>query len=273
MVIAAYWLFNRRARKISRDYLDRVERFAEKSGKGHLRLNTLSHFERFGHAIAERILAWGGEMTRSEADYRDGAFDRLAGLSREGKSVLLLSSHLGNTEILRAFNTRKLRVTVNVLMDSRNSRKMAQIIRSTNSEAAVHVVEADDEDSVMSAFLGDAIVKGEWFAMMADRLTSEKSRRTVRAELLGGEVLLPASPWIVASVFRLPVFLLHAVRDGKSYSVYLKEIGMLSPDRKCRAAEAERCAQIYCRELERLILEAPYDWFNFYDFWRDDAGD
>ena len=52
-----------------------------------------------------------------------------------------------------------------------------------------------------------------------------------------------------------------------------KEIGMLSPDRKCRAAEAERCAQIYCRELERLILEAPYDWFNFYDFWRDDAGD
>lgn len=272
-VIAAYWLFNRRARKISRDYLDRVERFAEKSGKGHLRLNTLSHFERFGHAIAERILAWGGEMTRSEADYRDGAFDRLAGLSREGKSVLLLSSHFGNTEILRAFNTRKLRVTVNVLMDSRNSRKMAQIIRSTNSEAAVHVVEADDEDSVMSAFLGDAIVKGEWFAMMADRLTSEKSRRTVRAELLGGEVLLPASPWIVASVFRLPVFLLHAVRDGKSYSVYLKEIGMLSPDRKCRAAEAERCAQIYCRELERLILEAPYDWFNFYDFWRDDAGD
>ena len=56
-VIAAYWLFNPRARRISREYLDRAERFAEKSGKGRLRLSTLAHFERFGHAIAERILA------------------------------------------------------------------------------------------------------------------------------------------------------------------------------------------------------------------------
>ena len=271
-VIAAYWLFNRRARRISRDYLDRVERFAERSGKGRLRLSTLAHFERFGHAIAERILAWSGVMTRSEADYRDGAFERLAELSREGKSVLLLSSHLGNTEILRAFNTRKLRVAVNVLMDSRNSRKMAEIIRRTNAEAAVHVVEADDEDSVMSAFLGDAMEKGEWFAMMADRLTKETSRRTVRAELLGEEVILPASPWIVASAFRLPVFLIHAVRDGKSYSVYLKEIGPVALDRRNRSASAARYAEMYCRELERLILEAPYDWFNFYDFWREDAG-
>ena len=271
-VIAAYWLFNPRARRISREYLDRAERFAEKSGKGRLRLSTLAHFERFGHAIAERILAWSGEMTRGEADYRDGAFGRLQELSREGRSVLLLSSHLGNTEILRAFNTRRLRVTVNVLTDSRNSRKMAEIIRSAGPESAIHVVEAGDEDAVMKAFLGGAIERGEWFAMMADRLTGEGSRRTVQAELLGERVTLPASPWIVASAFRLPVFLLHAVRTGRRCSVYLKEIGPVALDRRNRSASAARYAEMYCRELERLILEAPYDWFNFYDFWREDAG-
>ena len=60
--------------------------------------------------------------------------------------------------------------------------------------------------------------------------------------------------------------------DLRRYSVYLKEIGPVALDRRNRSASAARYAEMYCRELERLILEAPYDWFNFYDFWREDAG-
>ena len=28
--------------------------------------------------------------------------------------------------------------------------------------------------------------------------------------------------------------------------------------------------QDYVARLERLCREAPYNWFNFYDFWRED---
>ena len=28
----------------------------------------------------------------------------------------------------------------------------------------------------------------------------------------------------------------------------------------------------YARRLERYCLMAPYQWFNFYDYWSDDAG-
>jgi predicted LPLAT superfamily acyltransferase len=27
----------------------------------------------------------------------------------------------------------------------------------------------------------------------------------------------------------------------------------------------------YVQRLESLCREAPYNWFNFYDFWNDDA--
>jgi predicted LPLAT superfamily acyltransferase len=41
------------------------------------------------------------------------------------------------------------------------------------------------------------------------------------------------------------------------------------------AAEREQqialALQAYVSRLEALVREAPYNWFNFYDFWGEDA--
>jgi predicted LPLAT superfamily acyltransferase len=39
-----------------------------------------------------------------------------------------------------------------------------------------------------------------------------------------------------------------------------------------RAAAAARHAQAYVNQVEAVLRDAPYEWYNFFDFWAQPAG-
>ena len=64
-------------------------------------------------------------------------------------------------------------------------------------------------------------------------------------------------------------------RGGRRYDVRFEELADFSrrPD---DATACERALQdaitAYVTRLEALAREAPYNWFNFHDFWGEDGG-
>jgi predicted LPLAT superfamily acyltransferase len=73
---------------------------------------------------------------------------------------------------------------------------------------------------------------------------------------------------------RRVVFMVGLYRGGRRYQVRFEELADFSAP-PADPAERERRLQAalaaYVARLESLVREAPYNWFNFYDYWQEDA--
>jgi predicted LPLAT superfamily acyltransferase len=90
---------------------------------------------------------------------------------------------------------------------------------------------------------------------------------------IGAPAEFPDAPFLIAAALRVPVVLSFGLyRGGNRYDLYFEafEIEHDVPRAQRRAALARMQAR-YAQRLEHHVRLAPYNWFNFYDFWRDDA--
>ena len=70
------------------------------------------------------------------------------------------------------------------------------------------------------------------------------------------------------------VFLLHCFQLGGDYYLGMEPFAdQIAPARDERHAAYEAYAQKFATALERQVLRAPLQWFNFYDFWGSNAED
>ena len=90
----------------------------------------------------------------------------------------------------------------------------------------------------------------------------------IDAKFFGEDARLPIGPYVLATLLQCPVFLIHCFRlDGKyrlGYELFAEQIGA---DRKTRGADYKASAQQFAVALEKQVIRAPLQWFNFFDFW------
>jgi len=67
-----------------------------------------------------------------------------------------------------------------------------------------------------------------------------------------------------------PIVLMFGVyRGGNRYDVYFEKLtDMQHVERRDRNAMIETALESYVSRLEHYCRDAPYNWFNFYDFWK-----
>ena len=77
---------------------------------------------------------------------------------------------------------------------------------------------------------------------------------------------------MIAAALKVPLIVFFGIYlGGNRYEIHfelLAEEIVLS--RKNRAEDIQMWTQKYVDLLERYILKAPYNWFNFYDYWHED---
>ena len=79
---------------------------------------------------------------------------------------------------------------------------------------------------------------------------------------------------ILASLLECPVYLFFCLREGERYRIYCEPFAeRIVLPRGERVPRLRDYLQQYARRLEAYCLSGPYQWFNFYDFWRRDALD
>src|SRR5690606_16689867 len=107
--------------------------------------------------------------------------------------------------------------------------------------------------------------------IMADRALA--TDRAVDVEFLGGRARFPVGPWQLASTLQVPVILgFGCYLGGNRYAAHFELFAeSVRIPRHAREVTIQQLAQHYARRLEHYAQLAPYNWFNFYDFWP--AGD
>jgi len=272
-VVFYYFLSSSRARAASRDYLRRVATFPEglrALGKAPNAWTSWKHFRTFGHSMIDRACFWAGMGGRFRVDFPERP--KLLALNEKKQGALLLGSHLGSIDVLRALVTKKA-TPVNILMFGANARKFNAVVEAIDASADFRAIEVEPGSIQFMLDLHACIDRGEFVAVLGDRAELASEKRTGRARFLGAETAFPLGPLWIAHLLECPVYLIFALNRGPdSYEICLESFAeRILLDRKHRERDLGLWLERYVRRLESQCLSTPLQWFNFYDFWQSNA--
>jgi len=266
-VVSYYWLINRAGRQASRQYLQRVSAYLPEQGLQGSNYDSYRHFISFANAIIDKLAVWSGSITLQDIDYkgREAIAEHLS--QRHG--LLILGSHLGNLEVLRAIASLRKDVTLNVLVHTKHAEKFNALLKRHATTSRVNLMQVTDTNAATAMLLQDKIDAGELVVIAADRIPVTGHDRVTSAAYLGCPALFPQGPFILAALLKCPVYTLFCLKHLDRYTIYFDWFsdGLTLP-RKNREASLARYAQEYADRLQHYCLKEPLQWFNFYDFWQ-----
>jgi predicted LPLAT superfamily acyltransferase len=274
-VVSYFFVTDARGRRASLSYLRRVH--ADPRGRTSLPRapglrECFRHYRSFALAIVDRLAIWFGRA--DDFVFETHGLDYVDRLAEQGRGALILGSHLGSFDALRLL-AKRAGSTVNVLMFTANAQRINQVLREVAPEVEASVIQVDP-GSVQSVFtIRERLRRGEHVAILADRIEVGDRNRAMRVPLLGGPVQLPQAPVLLAGLLGCPLVTVVALRDGPArYEVFVDVLAerVALPQRGRNDAVASLLGA-YAASLERHCLRMPYQWFNFFDYWQDDASD
>ena len=265
-IVSYFVLTGRDARRASRDYLRRVLDRPVRRG------DIWRHLHVFASTILDRLYFYTDDQ---------GVFDICVqgaelfdSITRSGRGALLLSAHLGSFDAMRgAAQQREDDLSLRVLMDLSHGAALNAALRSVNPALLDLVIDSSQASTELGLAIRDAIEEGCVVGLMADRVNSPQEK-TVTVEFFGESVRVPATPWLLAAVLRVPVLLgICTFEGGRRYQVNFECLhpGGQAIGSRQRMAFAQQQAQAYMARVEHYARRSPYNWFNFYRYWSDEA--
>ncbi|MCH1931069.1 glycosyltransferase family 2 protein [Shewanella sp. A25] len=272
-VICYFFLTGSVSRQASLDFLRRVQKLEPE----HPQLNpvvgwrdSLKHFIAFGNAALDRIDAWCDRIQLSQVDFPDRQL--LAEQLNSGKGAVLLVSHLGNLELCRAISIHQRKVKVNVMVLTSHAENFNKVLKQLNPDSTLNLIQVTELNPATSMLLQQKIEDGELVVIAGDRTSSHSAGRVIYAPFMGQDAAFPQGPFILAGLLDCPVYLMFCLREQGRYRVHLEHFAQtLKGPRAGRMDRLQKAVERYSERLEYFARREPLQWFNFFDFWRDDS--
>lgn len=255
-----YALFDRSARRASRDWLRRV------LGVEPRYRDIYHHFSCFAQVSLDRIFLLKGRteafnVTRTGPQY-------LANLRDTNTGAVLLGAHLGSFEAMRA-GADEDELSLNIVGHFDNAKMVNSLLDRIDPAMRARVIDVGRNPISSTLKIRERIADGEMVALLGDRLgINEKS---VEVEFLGAPARFPTGPFLLASMLKCPVYLVFGLYyEPNRYELFCEPFAeTLSFPRGNRQAALEETVQRFAHRLEFYARKAPYNWFNFFDFWNN----
>ncbi len=253
-VCGYFLLSSAKVRAASRTYLGKV------LGRDPGIADLFRHCHTFAATVLDRVFLLAGDF--STLDVRLHGLDAVQAAMAQGQGVILLGAHLGSFEIIRAAAREKCGPAVSMVMYEENARKVNAVLHAINPELAQRVIELGKPGSMLK--VRDALQRGEFVGILADRVIAGEGEAV--CSFLGEPARFPTGPLRMASMLKCPVMLMVGLyRGGNRYEVHFESLSGIGAGSGGATAEANLAA--YVARIEHYCRIAPYNWFNFFDFW------
>jgi predicted LPLAT superfamily acyltransferase len=253
-----FLLFAGEARKASKNYLRRVLGREPHLGDGYRHIHT------FASTILDRVFLLNGRFDKF--DVRAHLDTAAQAMIDNKQGCILLGAHLGSFEITRAYADQIKGPSASVVMYEENARKLNSVLKAINPGLSQQVIALGKVDSMLK--VEQALQRGEFIGILADR-GLEQGGGSFTCDFLGSPSKFPSGPLRIAYMLKSPVLLMAGVyRGGNRYDLYFEELMDMSKVDLPRNEAIRQAQQRYVERVEYHCRNAPYNWFNFYDFWK-----
>lgn len=259
-LIALYFvLFAHSNRRASLSYLPRA------LGRPATWLDLYRHFFCFAATIHDRIYLINRRYDLFDIDIQ--GHENIRPLIDQNKGVLLMGAHLGSFEVMRAIGRQLPGLRVAMVMHGDNAQKINKMLNAINPEASMDVIPLGRIDSMLQ--VQERLEDGMLVGMLSDRTLGNEPMAQVN--LLGATAGLPIGPFRMAALLRRPVvFMVGLYMGDNRYQVHFETLAdFTDTPRSERAQAVDMAVARYTELLNRYTRLAPYNWFNFFDYWQD----
>jgi predicted LPLAT superfamily acyltransferase len=276
-----FWATAPRARAMSAKYLRKIE---AASGRPANSLSTFKHILTFSQIVLDRVFLLSREVNPNHVfDVRMHGFYPMQAVHFAKTGGIFVGAHLGSFEAMRVLGTRDPSaqealpdLIVRMAMYEENARKINAMLEAINPEAMQYIIALGQPDAMLQ--LQATIDRAEFVGMLADRdlaqqgeQAADKSTSNNAISFLGEPAWFPTGPFRLAMVLKRPVFLMFGIyHGGNRYDIHFEPLEMPDIAGQARVSRAEHLKQwqaAYVARIEHFCKAAPYNWFNFYDFW------
>ncbi|MBI3446424.1 MAG: glycosyltransferase family 2 protein [Magnetospirillum sp.] len=256
-IVLYFFLTGGEQRRASRSYLGRVLNRQPSLAEG------FRHLMDFAGRALDAFAAWSGAVPLRAMEIKGLA------AAADPRGALLLVSHHGNAELSHALMDPALRRRLTVLVHTRHAENYNRLLEVHRGEAASRMLQVTEMGPETAILLRERIEAGEWVAMAGDRVPVLSQGRTCSIPFLGEAAEFSQGPWLLASLLGCPVYLLFCRRTGDgTWTLSLEPFAERVDLPRGRRQEAiAQWAGRYAARLERECREAPFQWYNFFDFW------
>jgi predicted LPLAT superfamily acyltransferase len=149
-----------------------------------------------------------------------------------------------------------------------NASMINAVLERLNPQINERFIDIDPQGFDHVLELEPIVANGGLVGILGDR--SMPGARSIEVEFMGRKAAVPTGPYLLAAVLKCPVYLTFALFHAPNrYDLYCepfveKVVLRRGPQ---QAADLQPLAQRYVDRLEHYCRQAPYNWFNFFDFW------
>ena len=257
-----FFLFAPTARRHSIVYLRRVlgreptprDRFRQVASFASIILDRL-------YLVNERydlfnVTVEGEELMRERVESGTGAF--------------LMGAHFGSFEVMSAVGRQRPGLKVAMAMYEENARKVSAMFKALNPANKSEIIALGHIEAMLR--VRERLEEGVFLGILGDR--SLGGEPGLMVDFLGKPALFPLGPMRAAAVLRKPVFFMLGIyKGGNRYHAVFEKLADFSELRPGeREAAVAAAIRKYASLLEKYCHSEPYNWFNFFDFWRGPHG-
>jgi predicted LPLAT superfamily acyltransferase len=278
-----YFLFSKKARTESKRFLQKAAPFVTRHSTAHKcrsPFGPLRHIVSFSLNLVEKLQSWGGKFQFKNIHFQNDDIDELIQELENGQGVFLITSHLGNIELLRglaSFNrtgvSRKTPITA--VIDMKVNEKFSRMLKELNPQSSFDIINAAEIGPHTAVMLEEKLAAGGMVTIAGDRTAA--GGKNLIIPFLGEDA--PFSPGIfyLAALMKAPVYCVFALRHRDlslkpEYDMHVHKSRLsLECSRKERFNQSALLARSFAALVESYCKETPFQWYNFYDFWQKEA--
>jgi predicted LPLAT superfamily acyltransferase len=273
-VVLYYFLSSAVARKSSQYFINRVRsKIVYQPGKKLWRLS-FGHFLQFASGILDKLIGWMGAIQYQDVNFPDQA--SIMSLVESKQGALIIGSHLGNLEVMRALSSYNDKIRLNILVHTKHAEKFNHLLNHGDESRRLNMIQVTEINPATAISLKKRLAEGEFIVIMGDRIPvqesgSRQSLRTAVVDFLGSKALFSLGPYLVSSVLKCPVYTLFCVKENEKYTIKFDFFS--DPIKTIRGKREESLlpqVQAYAQRLEQEVLKSPSQWYNFFPFWLEE---
>jgi predicted LPLAT superfamily acyltransferase len=258
LIAGYYFVFAPKARRFMRDYLRRALGREPRAGE------RFRHIMTFATAIHDRIYLLAERYDLFEVSVQGEAL--MNQVVAAGGGVILMGAHMGSFEVLRWIGEHRAGLGLAMTMYEDNARKLNAMLAALAPRHPPEIIAVGHIDAMLK--IRARLDQGAMVGMLADRGFGDEAMLPVT--FLGATAYLPTGPMRAAAMLRRRViFMAGLYRGGNRYHVVFEALADFSATpAAARQAAIEAAVTRYAALLEQYCRSDPYNWFNFFDFWR-----
>ena len=217
------------------------------------------HVHAFSLTIFDRFISKEG--MQEQLDIERVNLQAFESLQKTGG--MLIFSHHGNwAQSFKIFQTYD--ITLNIIGDEIIDENLHKLESASDENKRINIISLKNGMQAMLD-IARALQNNEVVIIMVDRVKEPK--KVVEVDFLGRKTLLHSGGFEIAMMRKAPILACDIVRAGDQ-KIKIEFSDIITSSKAKKVEILQDLAQQYADFLDKVVREYPWQWFNFFDFWK-----